>query len=118
MASYSFGTGNRDVEGQDLIGVPRISNSLRNSLKLERPFALRCELLIHLVDYFLDLARNVATQFSLDASGMYSRSSHATSAVALVEGNGEEDIRRLGSAIGDKGIIGGAFKVGVFKVNI
>ena len=57
-------------------------------------------------------------QLSLNASRMYSRSAHATVAVPFVESNGEEDVCRLGSPIGNEGVIGRPLKVGILEVNI
>jgi hypothetical protein len=55
----------------------------------------------------------VTGKLGLYASRMHGRSTHATVPVPFVEGNGKEDVRRLRSAIGDKGLIWGTLKVGI-----
>src|SRR5215831_15012443 len=93
--------------------------SLRNGLELERRLTLGCELLIPLFDHLFDAAVvHVATQLGPNASRMHRRGAHATIAVPLVEGHGEEDVRRLRSAIGDERLVGRPFEVGIVEVDI
>jgi hypothetical protein len=80
---------------------------------------LCCELLIHLVDDPLYATRiDVASLFGLDASGMHGRGAHTTLTVPPVEGNSEEDIRRLRSTVGKEGLIGRPFKVGILEIDV
>ena len=55
----------------------------------------------------------VETARSLAAHG-----AHAAVPVPFVERHGEEDIRRLRSAIGDEGLIRRALKVGILEVDV
>src|SRR4029077_11018691 len=90
-----------------------------NGLPLEWPLTLRGQLLIDLVDYFLHPSGlNVSAQLRLYASRMHSCSPHAAIAVTFVEFDCEEDIRRLGPAIGNERIVGRVFKVGVVEVHV
>jgi hypothetical protein len=71
---------------------------------LEGCFTLGRKLLICLLDYPLDQDRvHVATQLRLNASRMDGRGAYAIPPMTPVESNGEEDIRGLGPAVGNKG---------------
>src|SRR5215831_15031178 len=107
------------VSGSNRTGPHRSCGSLRNGLELERRLTLGCELLIPLFDHLFDAAVvHVASQLGPNASRMHRRSSHATVAVPLVEGHGEEDVRGLRSAIGDERLVGRPFEVGIVEVDI
>ena len=60
----------------------------------------------------------VSIQLGLNASWMYSRCAHATVPVSFVEGNCEEDVRRLGPPVRNEGLIGRPLKVGTLEVHI
>jgi hypothetical protein len=49
---------------------------------------------------------------------MYSCGPHSVAPVPLVEGNGEENVRRFGSAIGKERIIGRVLETWVLKINV
>ncbi len=86
---------------------------------MERRLTLCCQLLIHLVHDRLYATRiDVASQFGLDASRMHGRGAHTTLTVPPVEGNGEEDVRRLRSAVGNEGLIGRPLKVGILEIDV
>jgi hypothetical protein len=71
---------------------------------MEGRLTLCRELLVHLFDRLSNMARiHVSMQLGLNASRMYSRSAYATVPVPFVEGNCEEDVRRLGPPIRTKG---------------
>ena len=107
------------VGGSNHTGPYRSCGTLRNGLPLEGRFALRRQLVIHLVDDPSYATRiDVATQFGIDASGMHGRRAHTTLTVPPVEGNSEEDIRRLRSAVGNEGLIRRPFKVGVLEIDV
>jgi len=57
-------------------------------------------------------------RFRSNASWMHSRGSHTLAPVPFVEGNGEEDVRRFGSAIGKERIIGSVLETRVVKINV
>src|SRR6267154_4318355 len=97
----------------------RSCGSLGHSLPLEGRFTLGAKLLAYLIDQGLHTGRlDVASQFGVYDAGVHSGSAHAPVTVPLVEGNSKLDICRLRSAIGDEGVIGRAFKVGIVEVNI
>jgi hypothetical protein len=76
-------------------------------------------LLISLFDELLYLAGiHVASQFGLYHSRMHSRSAHALIPVPSVEGDREEDIRCLRSAICYPRVIRHPLKVGIVEVDI
>ena len=50
--------------------------------------------------------------------GCTGRGAHTTLTVPPVEGNSEEDIRRLRSAVGNEGLIGRPFKVGILEIDV
>src|ERR1700738_2666799 len=107
------------VSGGNYAGPHRSCGSLRNGLPLERRLTLCCELLIHLVyDPLYSTRIDVASQLGLDASGMHGRGAHTTLTVPPVEGNSEEDIRRLRSAVGNEGLIGRPLKVGILEIDV
>ena len=60
----------------------------------------------------------MASQFGLDASGMHGRSAHTTLTVPPVEGNSEENIRRLRPAVGNERLIGRPLKVGILEIDV
>src|SRR5262249_32264841 len=93
--------------------------SLRNGLPLEWSLTFRLQLLIDLVHQVLNLARaRIAGQLGLYCSRMHCRSAHPAIPMPSIEGNGEEDVRRLRSAISDHGIVGRPLKIGIFEVDI
>ena len=93
--------------------------SLGDGLPLEGRLAGFGELLVDAVDEALEHPIvHVASELSLDASGMNGGGADATAAMTLVEGNGEEDVRGLRSAVGDEGLVGRALEVGVFEVDV
>jgi hypothetical protein len=49
---------------------------------------------------------------------MHCCSAHATVAMPFVERDGEQDIRRLGSAVGDERVLRSALEVGIMQVDI
>src|SRR5262249_50923492 len=107
------------VGGSNHAGPYRSCGSLRNGFPLERCLALGRELLISLFDDLSYLAGiQVASQFGVYHSRMHSRSAHALISVASVEGDCEEDIRCLRSAIRYPGVIRRPLKVGIVEVDI
>jgi hypothetical protein len=49
---------------------------------------------------------------------MDGRSTYATLPMALVEGNGKENVRCLRTTIGNEGLVSRALKVGIFEVDV
>src|SRR5262249_481110 len=102
------------VSGSDDTGPHRGCGSLRNGLPLEWSLTFRLQLLIDLVHQVLNLARaRIAGQLGLYCSRMHCRSAHPAIPMPSIEGNGEEDVRRLRSAISDHGIVGRPLKLGI-----
>jgi len=98
-----------------------VGGSLRNGLPLDEWFTLRRQLLICLVDDPLGATadRCGRPKSVAMASGMHSRRAHTTAyGCRRVEGNSEEDIRRLRSAAGYQGLIGRPFKVGILEIDV
>lgn len=107
------------VSGSNHCGPYRSCGSLRNSLHLGGRLTLCRELLVHLFDRLSNMGRiQVSIELSLNASRMYSRGAHATVPAPFVEGNCEEDVRRLGPPIRHERLIGRPLKVGVLEVHI
>src|SRR6202795_3053833 len=107
------------VSGSNHRGPHRSCGSLRNGLQLGGCLTLCRELLVHMLDHLSNNARiQVSIQLSLNASWMYSCSTHATVPVPFVEGNCEEDVCRLGPPIRNEGLIGRPLKVGILGVHI
>ena len=97
----------------------RCCSSLRDGLELEGRLTLCGELLIDLFDDFFEAAGvDVAIQFRSNASWMHSCGPHTVAPVPFVEGNGEEDVRRFGSAICNERIIGRVLETWVLKINV
>jgi hypothetical protein len=95
------------VSRSNYSGPYRSCGSLRDRLELEGPFTFCSELFIYPVSQRLQLGNfHVAGQLGLYASWMHSRSAHATIPVPFVESNGEENVRRLRSAVCDEGLVG------------
>src|SRR4029077_10262390 len=100
-------------------GPYRSCGPLRNGLQLEGCFALGRKPLIRLLDRFLDVdGFQMAVQLRLDASRMHGCGAYAIPSVTPVESNGEEDVRRLGPAVGDPWVVRCPLKVGIFKVDV
>src|SRR5580698_4471384 len=113
------------IPASDLIGGSystsphRSCCALRDGLPLKQSLALRRELLIPLFDDLFDLAGvYVATHLGVYHSGMHGRSTYTAIPMAFVEGNREENIRRLGSSVGNEGLIRSPLKVGILEVDI
>jgi len=49
---------------------------------------------------------------------MHGSSAYATRSVPLVEDTCKEDVRRLRSAVGNEGLTGRPFKVGILEINL
>src|SRR5580658_10734946 len=76
--------------------------ALRDGLPAEQFLALRRELPIPLLDDPFYLAGvHMATQFGVYDSRMHCGCTYAAIPMALVECDREEDVRRLGSAVGN-----------------
>jgi hypothetical protein len=92
---------------------------LSNGPQLEGCFTLGRKVFICLLDYPLDQDRvPVAIQLRLNASRMDGLGAYAIPPMTPVESSGEEDIRGIGPAAGNKGLIGRPHKVGIFKVDV
>src|SRR6202047_2726519 len=100
------------VSERDDAGPYRSRSSLRDRLPLKGSLTLCCKLLIHLLDLGWQSSRvHVTTQFGSDASRMHSRSAYTALAVALVEGDGKQDVRRLRPAVSNERFIGRPLEV-------
>src|SRR4030095_7568730 len=100
-------------------GPHRGCGSLRNRLQLEGRLTLCRKLLIHLLNPFLKFAQiDLTTQFRMYGSWMHSCGAYTMLPVPVVEGNREQDVCRLRSAIRDKGFIWSPLKIGIFQVDI
>src|SRR6202035_3346429 len=107
------------VSGRDDAGPYRSRSSLWDRLPLKGRLTLCCKLLIHLLDHGWHSGRvQIATQFGLDASRMYSRSAYTTLAVALVEGDGKQDVRRLRPAVSNERFIGRPLEVRIVQIYV
>src|SRR5580700_608070 len=105
--------------GSNHSGPYRSCGSLRDGLPLEQRLALRGELLIPLFYDLFDLAGvYVASQFGVDYSRVHCGSTYAAIPMAFVEGNREENVRRLGSSIGNERLVRRPLKVGILEVDI
>src|ERR1700675_954002 len=107
------------VSRRNHCGPHRSCGSLRNGLQLEGRFTVCRELLVRILDRLSNNARiQVSIQLCLNASRMYSRSTHATVPVPFVEGKCEEDVCRLGPPIRNERLIGRPLKVWILEVHI
>jgi hypothetical protein len=107
------------VGGSDHTSPYRCCSALRNRFPLERTFTFRGKLRVDLFNQLFDATGfSVATQFCLYAPRMHGCSANATSTVSLVEGDCEQNVRRLRAAVCDEGIVGRALKIWVLQVDV
>src|ERR1700735_3581406 len=103
----------------DDTGPHRRCRSLWDGLPREWPLSLCDELVVHLLDHDFEVARvHVPAKLGLDDSRMHGSGAHSASAVPLVEGDGEQNVCGLRSAIRDEGIVRRALKVRIVEVHV
>ena len=109
------------IGGCDDTGPDRSRCTLRHGLELEGRLAGGGMLGVDIVNELLQRIRileGVTAKLRGDAAGMDGGGADAVRLVAAVEFDGEENVRRLGAAIGLPGVIGGLLEIGIVEIDI